>query len=77
MTSESPRALGAVNAAAAHSKVRLSLTRGNTFPQGDSPANARLGARPRDTRWRPLGQGGGDVPPPGVPAEVPALELVR
>lgn len=69
MNSESPSHAGRVNAAAATRKVRLSLTRGNMAPQGDRPANARLGA-PR--------LGSPEYPRPlGVPAELPALELVR
>lgn len=68
MTSREPHARSAHERAAAHRKVRLSLTRGNTSPQGDCPANARLGARLGSPEFpRPL----------GVPAETPALELVR
>jgi hypothetical protein len=69
MHSESPLHAGRLRAAAATRKVRLSLTRGNTSPEGDRPANARLGARLGSPEFpRPL----------GVPAEaVPALELVR
>lgn len=67
MTSESPSHAGRLCAAAATRKVRLSLTRGNTSPQGDRPVNEGLGARLGTPEYpRPL----------GVPAETPALRVL-
>lgn len=69
MSSQSLGALRVPSSREAHRNLRLSLTRGNPFPQGDRPANAGLGAP-----WL----GSPEFPRPlGVPAEVPALELVR
>ena len=68
MSSESPSHAGRLRAAAATRKVRLSLTRGNTFPQGDRPVNQVLEGRRLGSPEYPR--------PLGVPAEVPALRVL-